>query len=116
MRRESHVRFWEGVGVRFPCATQLSLRILLSLQPPIRIAGSDPAIDLRGRTHTAFALSLANRGCVIWEIRWILVLRQNLLEIALSAGRGFPFLLRLALLAQFLQQRTQVFGVLFLGR
>ena len=24
MNREVHVRFWEGVGVRFPCATQLS--------------------------------------------------------------------------------------------
>jgi hypothetical protein len=24
MSREAHVRFWEGVGVRFPCATRLS--------------------------------------------------------------------------------------------
>ena len=24
MRREAHVRFWEGVGVQFPCATRLS--------------------------------------------------------------------------------------------
>jgi len=23
MNREIHVRFWEGVGVRLPCATQL---------------------------------------------------------------------------------------------
>jgi hypothetical protein len=27
MRRESHVRFWEGVGVRFPRATRLSQSI-----------------------------------------------------------------------------------------
>ncbi len=27
MNREVHVRFWEGVGVRFPCATQLSARL-----------------------------------------------------------------------------------------
>ena len=24
MSREAHVRFWEGVGVKFPCATQQS--------------------------------------------------------------------------------------------
>jgi hypothetical protein len=28
MRRESHVRFSEGLGVRFPGATQLDLRIV----------------------------------------------------------------------------------------
>jgi hypothetical protein len=27
MSREAHVRFWEGVGVRFPRATRLSARL-----------------------------------------------------------------------------------------
>ena len=27
MNREVHVRFWEGVGVKFPCATQLPARL-----------------------------------------------------------------------------------------
>src|SRR3989338_1896851 len=37
MNREVHVRFWEGVGVRFTCATQLNL----GLPTPISTAASD---------------------------------------------------------------------------
>jgi hypothetical protein len=32
MSREAHVRFWEGLRVRFPGATQLSNRLALNLK------------------------------------------------------------------------------------
>jgi hypothetical protein len=36
MNREVHVRFWEGVGVRFPCATRLPVRIRDGVRGPHR--------------------------------------------------------------------------------
>jgi hypothetical protein len=56
MSREAHVRFWEGVGVRFPCATHLPARLrecgrgqaatdellhVLQFRPPSLLAGRD---------------------------------------------------------------------------
>ncbi len=90
MNREVHVRFWESVGVRFPCATQLPEGLLersrgdLQPEPLFQVlqSGTRPRSirlsDTRGRLLSAPAKGLRKLTATAVEIR---------------TRRGFPQLL-----------------------
>ena len=63
MNREIHVRFWEGLGVRFPWATRLfsSKCAFDPFVPPREFRGEGLACDA-GRYHTDLAVKATPGG------------------------------------------------------
>ena len=72
MRRELHVRFWEGGGVKFPSATRRNIyvRSRRAGERVMRPAGAEPVLKLCGcpggissGAHRGFAVPIVTREC-----------------------------------------------------
>ena len=67
MSREAHVRFWEGVGVRFPGATRLPARLRNANRAPSRVS---PVLRVLQRQAPPQRTGPTHPGCgVLWPGR-----------------------------------------------